>query len=203
MIKESREKNRLLIADDSKMNREILKEILGDEYIVTEAKDGTEAIELLKKEEDSFSALLLDLNLPETNGYVIERIPVIVILAEDNHENIEKAYELGAIDYFTHPFDMFEIQKRVAGTLNLYKKYENLIMASKQVIYVCNSDYSRILYASDGFCHKFNVERNNPYNVSIARGISFYIDENGNKKSVDQWFSDADKKMYKDKKESR
>ena len=49
MIKESREKNRLLIADDSKMNREILKEILGDEYIVTEAKDGTEAIELLKK----------------------------------------------------------------------------------------------------------------------------------------------------------
>ena len=52
MIKESREKNRLLIADDSKMNREILKEILGDEYIVTEAKDGTEAIELLKKEED-------------------------------------------------------------------------------------------------------------------------------------------------------
>ena len=42
-----------------------------------------------------------------------------------------------------------------------------------------------------------------PYNVSIARGISFYIDENGNKKSVDQWFSDADKKMYKDKKESR
>ena len=62
MIKESREKNRLLIADDSKMNREILKEILGDEYIVTEAKDGTEAIELLKKEEDSFSALLLDLS---------------------------------------------------------------------------------------------------------------------------------------------
>lgn len=171
MIKESREKSRLLIADDSKMNREILKEILGDEYIVTEAKDGTEAIELLKKEEDSFSALLLDLNMPETNGYqvlewmneeyVIERIPVIVILAEDNHENIEKAYELGAIDYFTHPFDMFEIQKRVAGTLNLYKKYENLIIASKQVIYVCNSDYSRILYASDGFCHKFNVERNN------------------------------------------
>ena len=52
-------------------------------------------------------------------------------------------------------------------------------------------------------CRKFNVERNNPYNVSIARGISFYIDENGNKKSVDQWFSDADKKMYKDKKESR
>lgn len=213
MIKESREKNRLLIADDSKMNREILKEILGDEYIVTEAKDGTEAIELLKKEEDSFSALLLDLNMPETNGYqvlewmneeyVIERIPVIVILAEDNHESIEKAYELGAMDYFAHPFDMFEIQKRVARTLNLYKKYENLIMASKQVIYVCNSDYSRILYASDGFCRKFNVERNNPYNVSIARGISFYIDKNGNKKSVDQWFSDADKKMYKDKKESR
>lgn len=129
MIKESREKNRLLIADDSKMNRKILKEILGDEYIVTEAKDGTEAIELLKKEEDSFSALLLDLNMPETNGYqvlewmneeyVIERIPVIVILAEDNHENIEKAYELGAMVIFTYPFDMFEIQKRVAGTLNL------------------------------------------------------------------------------------
>ena len=84
--------------------------------------------------------------MPETNGYqvlewmneeyVIERIPVIVILAEDNHESIEKAYELGAMDYFTHPFDMFEIQKRVAGTLNLYKKYENLIMASMQVIYV-------------------------------------------------------------------
>ena len=71
MIKESREKNRLLIADDSKMNREILKEILGDEYIVTEAKDGREAIELLKKEEDSFSALLLDLNMPETNGYQV------------------------------------------------------------------------------------------------------------------------------------
>ena len=102
MIKESREKNRLLIADDSKMNREILKEILGDEYIVTEAKDGTEAIELLKKEEDSFSALLLDLNMPETNGYqvlewmneeyVIERIPVIVILADllidSHHVNI-------------------------------------------------------------------------------------------------------------------
>lgn len=53
------------------------------------------------------------------------------------------------------------------------------------------------------FACKFNVERNNPYNVLIARGISFYIDENGNKKSVDQWFRDADEKMYKDKKESR
>lgn len=191
MIKESREKNRLLIADDSKMNREILKEILGDEYIVTEAKDGTEAIELLKKEEDSFSALLLDLNMPETNGYqvlewmneeyVIERIPVIVILAEDNHESIEKAYELGAMDYFTHPFDMFEIQKRVAGTLNLYKKYENLIMASKQVIYVCNSDYSRILYASDGFCRKFNVERNNLYGKNFNSDSGIVLDPEANK----------------------
>ena len=50
---------------------------------------------------------------------------------------------------------------------------------------------------------EYFVERNNPYNVLIARGISFYIDENGNKKSVDQWFRDADEKMYKDKKESR
>ena len=191
MIKESREKNRLLIADDSKMNREILKEILGDEYIVTEAKDGTEAIELLKKEEDSFSALLLDLNMPETNGYqvlewmneeyVIERIPVIVILAEDNHESIEKAYELGAMDYFTHPFDMFEIQKRVAGTLNLYKKYENLIMASRQVIYVSNSDYSRILYASDGFCRKFNVERNNLYGKNFNSDSGIVLNPEANK----------------------
>ena len=68
MIKESREKNRLLIADDSKMNRKILKEILGDDILLQKQKMEQKQIELLKKEEDSFSALLLDLNMPETNG---------------------------------------------------------------------------------------------------------------------------------------
>lgn len=128
---------KLLIVDDYDMNRELLAEILEDEYSIVQAEDGAQALSILEKERKTFCCILLDLNMDNINGYQVlekmkeerwlEKLPVIVISSENNPKIIKKAYELGAIDFIERPFDIDIVRKRVSNVVSLYSKQNNLV----------------------------------------------------------------------------
>lgn len=123
---------KILIVDDSEINREILAAMLEKTYEIDMAKDGQEAIEILEKKWKTYQIVLLDLNMPVMNGYEVlkvmeekqwlDSLPVICISAETSEASIGKAYELGATDYFTRPFDTAVVLRRVHNTIALYTK---------------------------------------------------------------------------------
>ena len=130
------EKKKVLIADDSEMNREILAEILGEEYEILEVEDGASAVAELQRHNDEISMVLLDYVMPEMDGFQvlevmnrkhwIENIPVIMISAESSTAYMEQAYELGVMDFITRPFEALVIQRRVKNTMMLYAKQRKL-----------------------------------------------------------------------------
>lgn len=136
-------KNVVLIADDSELNREMLSEILGDEYEYVYAENGDETLEILSGN-NHIDILLLDMNMPGTNGMTVlkvmrehnwtEEIPVVIISAEDDMNFIRNAYYLGASDYIVRPFNAFLVQHRVKNTLMMYMQKKQLVrMVEKQV----------------------------------------------------------------------
>lgn len=130
-------KQKILIVDDSQINREILAEMLGDEYRIHEAASGKECIKLLNQYGTGISLVLLNIVMPEMDGFEvldymaehhwIEDIPVIMISSEDSVSSIRKAYELGVSDYISRPFDAHVVYKRVFNTIKLYAKQRRLI----------------------------------------------------------------------------
>ena len=104
-------KQQVLIVDDSELNRQILAEILAEDFVTIEATDGKECISILKKKGTDISLVLLDIVMPVMNGFevlkymsvnhMIDQIPVIMISSEDSQSSIRSAYELGAADYIS------------------------------------------------------------------------------------------------------
>ena len=136
-------KPKILIADDSAMNRAILVEMLGDGYDVIEAENGREAVRALQSAPE-IDLLLLDIMMPEMDGFEvlkqmkhygwIEDIPVIIISAENGSAYVERAYDLGATDFISRPFDMAIVRRRVTNTLMLYTKQKQLVgLVARQV----------------------------------------------------------------------
>ena len=129
-------KPEVLIVDDSEMNRELLAEMLGSEYKITEAENGEECMAALKQRGTGISLILLDIVMPVANGFDvldymtsthrIEDIPVIMISSENSEATVRKAYELGVTDYISRPFDARVVCQRVANTIKLYSKQKNL-----------------------------------------------------------------------------
>lgn len=130
------DKPEVLIVDDSEMNRELLTEMLGSEYKITEAGNGEECMAALKQRGTGISLILLDIVMPVANGFDvldymtsthrIEDIPVIMISSENSEATVRKAYELGVTDYISRPFDARVVCQRVANTIKLYSKQKNL-----------------------------------------------------------------------------
>ena len=138
------EKSQILLVDDSKMNRMILAEILGDGYHILEAENGQECLEKLRAEAGNIALVLLDINMPVMDGFevlkamnanhTIEDIPVIMISSEDSDAAIRRSYELGASDYVNRPFDARIVYRRVTNTIKLYAKQRRLVqMVSDQI----------------------------------------------------------------------
>lgn len=131
------QKQEILIVDDSNINREILSEMLGNEYIIHEAASGEECIDLLSQYGTGISLVLLDIIMPEMDGFEvldymaehhwIDDIPVIMISSEDSASSIRKAYEFGVSDYISRPFDSRVVYQRVFNTIKLYAKQRRLI----------------------------------------------------------------------------
>lgn len=125
-------KRRILIVDDSEMNREILTGILEDEYDIVEAEDGKKAIAIMEEGLYSFSIVLLDITMPELDGFGVlqvmqqrnwlKELPVIIISAETSNEYIGHAYEMGVSDYFSRPFDARIVNTRVRNTIALFER---------------------------------------------------------------------------------
>lgn len=134
---EAKERQQILIVDDSQINCEILAEILKDEYRILEAANGEECINLLKQYGTGIALLLLDINMPVMDGFEvlalmnrkhwIEDIPVIIISSENSAFYVRRAYEMGASDYISRPFDVQVVHQRVSNTIKLYAKQRRLI----------------------------------------------------------------------------
>lgn len=139
------EKQNILIVDDSMMNRELLTDILESQYNVREAENGAKAVEILGEDESEFWFVLLDIMMPEMDGFEVldyikshywsDRVVVVMISADDSPENITRAYNQGAIDYISRPFDPIVIRKRVANTLLLYARQHDLEKGIKEQFY--------------------------------------------------------------------
>lgn len=138
-------KETILIVDDSVLNRMVLIEILGKEnYTFLEAENGQQAVELLDCHPE-VDLLLLDITMPEIDGFGvleamnqyhwIEETPVIMISAEDSYTFVERAYDLGASDYITRPFDARVVCRRVSNTLMLYAKQKRLVQMVAEQVY--------------------------------------------------------------------
>lgn len=129
-------KPEVLIVDDSEMNRELLAEMLGSEYKITEAENGEECMAALKQRGTGISLILLDIVMPVADGFDvldymtsthrIEDIPVIMISSENSEATVRKAYEFGVTDYISRPFDTRVVCQRVANTIKLYSKQKSL-----------------------------------------------------------------------------
>jgi len=128
---------KILIVDDSELNRELLSDMLSGEFDITCAEDGDVAVEILKREGDAISLVLLDVMMPRLDGFdvlkkmkqmqLLESIPVIMISAEEKFELIDKAYTMGATDYILRSQSLTIIQKRVSNTIRLFAKQKNLL----------------------------------------------------------------------------
>ena len=138
------EKSKILLVDDSKLNRMMLTEILGDGYHILEVENGQECLETLQAEAGNIALVLLDINMPVMDGFevlkamnanhTIEDTPVIMISSEDSDAAIRRSYELGASDYVNRPFDARIVYRRVTNTIKLYAKQRRLVqMVSDQI----------------------------------------------------------------------
>ena len=129
----------ILIVDDNEINRGILGEIFKDKYKILEAGDGVEAIKVMEEYKDNLAAVLLDIVMPEMDGYAVleamqerdnlnETIPVLMITADTSTEAERTSYQKGAADVIHKPFDPVIVDKRVSRTIELYDHKNNLEM---------------------------------------------------------------------------
>ena len=130
------DERKLLIADDSELNRAILVSVLEKNFDILEAADGKEAIATLAAHEGNIAALLLDVVMPEADGFEvleemnrrgwIDEIPTIMISVETGGSYIDRAFQLGAADYVSRPFVPNMIRRRVINAILLHTKTQKL-----------------------------------------------------------------------------
>ncbi|MDY5936056.1 MAG: response regulator [Collinsella sp.] len=148
------EKPLVLIVDDSEMNRAILNEMLKDEYCILEADNGRAALDMVDRYGDELSLVLLDIVMPGVSGFevladlsrrsVSDNLPVIMISSEDTDDVVLRAYDLGASDYISRPFDDRIVRRRVNNIIRLYTKQRRLTSLLSQQ-YNARVNNSRIL----------------------------------------------------------
>ena len=125
------------IVDDSELNRAILYEILKDDFYLLEATNGQECIDYIKQYGSGISLILLDIIMPEIDGFDVlqwmeqekwlDDIPVILISSEDSANIINKGFAMGASDYIKRPFDYRIVYRRVYNIIKLYAKQKRLM----------------------------------------------------------------------------
>ena len=127
---------RILVVDDAELNRELLCDMLKDEYQVETAEDRQEALEYLDKYPREMAAVLLDLHMPHMDGFEVmaemskrewlKRIPVLIISSELAVEAESRCLELGATDFIHKPFERAIIKNRVKNAMRLYTRKNQL-----------------------------------------------------------------------------
>lgn len=151
----SKNRSVVLIVDDSEMNRTILIELLKDEYDTLEAENGVEAISLLRQYGEQIDLVLLDIMMPKMDGFGVLTImnkyhwtdstPVIMISSESSSSYIERAYDLGATDYITRPYESYIIRRRISNALMLYAKQKRLLHIVEEQVYAKEKDSNMMI----------------------------------------------------------
>lgn len=128
---------RILVVDDNAINRMLLKEMLQDDFLISEAVDGEEALEMIDRDPTAFDLVLLDIMMPKKTGTEVletlakenrlETLPVIMISAENSTASIRKAYEMGAEDYIDRPFDPATVLRRIHNSIAIHTKQKELL----------------------------------------------------------------------------
>lgn len=192
-VRESTDKLKILIVDDSELNRELLAGMLGDEYEIYQVENGKKAIDILEENREQFKLVLLDINMPVMDGYEVlsimkrrkwlDKLPVIVISAEISGESVKKAYELGASDYFVRPFNVAIVLRRVRNMITLYY---NISSNLKDAVTMLSTIFYRIL--------KIDLEADS-YEI-IEQGNSDPLRELYQKESISACLKDVAEKGY-------
>lgn len=192
-VRESTDKLKILIVDDSELNRELLAGMLGDEYEIYQVENGKKAIDILEENREQFKLVLLDINMPVMDGYEVlsimkrrkwlDKLPVIVISAEISGESVKKAYELGVSDYFVRPFNVAIVLRRVRNMITLY---DNISSNLKDAVTMLSTIFYRIL--------KIDLEADS-YEI-IEQGNSDPLRELYQKESISACLKDVAEKGY-------
>lgn len=138
-------KQKILIADDSEMNRELLAAILEEEYDIIQANDGVQAVDCFQRHAEEISLLLLDIVMPHMDGFEvlsymnkehwIDAIPVVIISSENSPIYIKRGYDLGATDFIGKPFDANMVLRRSANAILLGAKQRRMTSIVSNQIY--------------------------------------------------------------------
>lgn len=192
-VRESTDKLKILIVDDSELNRELLAGMPEDEYEIYQVENGKKAIDILEENREQFKLVLLDINMPVMDGYEVlsimkrrkwlDKLPVIVISAEISGESVKKAYELGASDYFVRPFNVAIVLRRVRNMITLY---DNISSNLKDAVTMLSTIFYRIL--------KIDLEADS-YEI-IEQGNSDPLRELYQKESISACLKDVAEKGY-------
>ena len=158
-------KKQILVVEDNDLNREMLVEILSDQYAVLETRNGQEALEILRRQGEEIALILLDMMMPVMDGFAfldqikvdntLALIPVIVMTQSNNEDDEVIALAHGATDFVPKPYRPQVILHRVASIINLR---ENAAMVNA-------FKYDRLtgLYSKEFFYRKVQEQlRENP-----------------------------------------
>lgn len=168
---------KLLIADDSELNRIILSNIFETDHAICEAANGREALQVIHRNRDSLCAVLLDVVMPEMDGIqvlramkaegLLERIPVFLVTAQNSNDITREAYDLGVMDVITKPVVSYVVRRRVNSVIELFRARRRL---SAQV----QRQHDQILEQANKLTH-MSVGMLE----SLATAIEFRSDESG------------------------
>lgn len=138
-------KENILVVDDSALNRQLLREMLEEDFTILESANGSECIEQLSLHGGEIALVLLDMIMPVMDGLqvleemnrqgLMDRIPVIVITADGSEDHVRLAYDMGVVDYIERPFDIKVVRQRTMNTVKLYARQRRLMAVMAQQLH--------------------------------------------------------------------
>ena len=162
------DKLNILIVDDAEINREMLKEMLQEDYGILEAEDGEQAIRVMKERQDEIDLVLLDFVMPKMNGFGVLKemrriwwqinIPVLMISAESDRSFVVEAYRLGAVDYITRPFDTVIVKHRVNSVMQMHRQEKYFYELASSQIYEKFHNNNMLMHILSGIVEFRNGE---------------------------------------------
>lgn len=152
-------RDKILVADDVEINREILAEILNGEYAILEADNGKQALDIIESQFDEIAAILLDLLMPQVDGFAvldvmkekgwIKKIPVLIISGEDSVEVEKQCFEYGVSDFIHKPFDNILVKRRVKNIVSLFQYQNELEQTVEKQTETLRKQYRLLKFQAD------------------------------------------------------
>ena len=186
LVEISNNKPIILVVDDALLNRFTLQELLKDEFDVLEAGDGKSALNIIEEYSQKLNAILLDINMPEMNGYelldILNRrgylndIPCLIISSEQGFETIMRCYDLGASDFISRPFVASIVKKRVTNIIKLYERQRKFKNEIKEQIDL-SSKISMMMTSVLSHIVEYRNNESGPHVIHVENITNMLIDE--------------------------